>query len=1088
MAKRWRWSATPPPRRRNRGRDAIVSLIRFSINNGLIVNLLLVFVVVTGVLSWYAMPQEMFPVVEQDIVRITTVFEGAPPEEVEKQVTLPIEEEFDGLSDIDEIQSSSNEGLSSVTIKLKSGSDVDDFMRDARNRLDQIKDFPEEAEASELQRLETRFPVIFVSLYGDVSRPFLYDLADRIKRRLQAIPGTASVGVAGQRDWELWVVLQPEVLAANKVALSDVVQALRQNLRDLPGGSLQAQEGDILLRGEGYAPDPAGIAKVPLRTNASGGQLLLGQVATVQRRLEEAQTLGRFNGKPSVNLTVTKTADASTIDVSNAVRKLVGQLRGELPPGVHAGVFSDLSVYVKNRLDTVKSSGLVGLVLVLLSLYLFLNFRVALITAMGIPVSFLVAVIVLNYLGYTINMVSLFAFLIALGLIVDDAIIVNENIYRHMELGLSARQAAEIGTREVFWPVVASTATTVAAFLPMFAITGTMGVFIAVIPVVVSASLLGSLAEAFLVLPSHAADMLRVRKPRRKTRVDWGALLRRYTALLRHALHHRYIVAVATFCVLTIALVYAQTRLPFNLFGRVELGQFFVNIEAPNTYSLEDSARLAKQAERAVMDVVEPDELDTLLTNVGVSFIDFNRFRVGSRYVQLQINLSAAKASGLIERFVSPLVSMNFHASGSRVRGTEAIVNALRTRLQALPGIQRLSIVRPQGGPAGTDIEVGVAGPRSQVLRQHAERIAGFLRSLPGVYDVQHDMEVGKLEYRYSLNDRGRELGLTQQQISDAVRTGFLGLEAVYVTSDDERLPVRVIYDQQTRKRSDLRDLPITLSGGRTVYLGEVADIEVGRGLSVINRRDLRRLATVTAEVDDKVTTPLAVNDQVQQRFGAINDGGDYSLLFLGQKKEANESFRDMTRAGIISLAIIFFILGSLFKSLLDPLVVMLAIPFGIIGVIFGHAIFGYNLQFLSLIGLLALSGIVVNDSLILVDFAKRLRGEGMGRVDALVEAGRVRIRPILLTSITTFLGISPLIFFATGQTAFLSPMAVSLGFGLLFATVLILIVLPCLYLIADDARTLVCTQMRRALGKPDPEPEAPYCRVRDPEPRDSNP
>ncbi len=1058
-------------------------LIRFSINNGLIVNLLLAFVLVTGVLSWYALPQEMFPVVEQDIVRITTVFEGAPPEEVEKQVTLPIEEEFDGLSDIDEIQSSSNEGLSTVTIKLKPGSDVDDFMRDARNRLDQIKDFPEEAEASELQRLETRFPVIFVSLYGDVSRPYLYDLADRIKRRLQAIPGTASVGVAGQRDWELWVVLKPDVLAANQVALSDVVQALRQNLRDLPGGSLQAQEGDILLRGEGYAPDPAGIASVPLRTNAAGGQLLLGQVATVQRRLEEAQTLGRFNGKPSVNLTVTKTADASTIDVSDAVRKLVAQLRAELPPGVHAGVFSDLSVYVKNRLGTVKSSGLVGLMLVLFSLYLFLNFRVALITAMGIPVSFLIAVIVLHYLGYTINMVSLFAFLIALGLIVDDAIIVNENIYRHMELGLSARQAAEIGTREVFWPVVASTATTVAAFLPMFAITGTMGVFIAVIPVVVSASLLGSLAEAFLVLPSHAAEMLHVRKPRRKTRIDWNAWLRRYTVLLRHALHHRYVVAVATFCVLAIALVYAQTRLPFNLFGRVELGQFFVNIEAPNTYSLEDSARLAKQAERAVTDVIEPNELDTLLTNVGVSFIDFNRFRVGSRYVQLQVNLSAAKASGFIERFVSPLVSMNFHAGGSRVRSTEAIVNALRTRLQELPGIQRLSIVRPQGGPSGTDIEVGVTGPRSQVLRQHADRIASFLRSLPGVYDVQHDMEVGKLEYRYSLNDRGRELGLTQQQISDAVRTGFLGLEAVYVTSEDERLPVRVIYDQQTRKRSDLRDLPITLSGGRAVYLGQVADIEVGRGLSVINRRDLRRLATVTAEVDDKVTTPLTVNDQVQQRFGAVNDGGDYSLLFLGQKKEANESFRDMTRAGIISLAIIFLILGSLFKSLLDPLVVMLAIPFGIIGVIFGHGIFGYNLQFLSLIGLLALSGIVVNDSLILVDFAKRLRAEGMGRIDALVEAGRVRIRPILLTSITTFLGISPLIFFATGQTAFLSPMAVSLGFGLLFATVLILIVLPCLYLIADDGRNLVCTRLRRALGKPEPAPEAPYCRVRDPEP-----
>lgn len=1059
-------------------------LIRFSINNPLTVNLLLVFVVITGVLSWYAMPQEMFPVVEQDIVSITTVFEGAPPEEVEKQITLPIEEEFDGLSDIDEIYSASNEGLSSITIKLKPGSNVDDFLRDARNRLDQIKDLPEEAEASELQRLETRFPVIFVSLYGDVTRAYLFDLAERIKRRLQAIPGTASVGVAGQREWEFWVVVQPEVLAANNVALSDVVRALRDNLRDLPGGSLEAQEGDILLRGMGYAPDPEGIAQVPLRTDAQGGQLLLGQVATVERRLEEAETLGRFNGKPSVNLTVTKTADASTIDVSNRVRALVQQLRDELPPGVHAGVFSDLSVYVKNRLDTVKSSGLVGLVLVLLSLYLFLNFRVALITAMGIPISFLVAVIALHYLGHTINMVSLFAFLIALGLVVDDAIIVNENVYRHMELGTPARQAAAQGAHEVFWPVIASTATTVAAFLPMFAITGTMGAFIVVIPVVVSAALLGSLGEAFLVLPSHAAEMLRVRKRTRPTRIDWSGWLRRYTTVLRHALHHRYVVVLATFAVLIVALAYAQTRLPFNLFGRVELGQFFVNIEAPNTYSLEDSTRLAKQVEQAVMDVVEDDELQTLLTNVGVSFIDFNRFKVGSRYVQLQINLEPTRPEGFIERFVSPLVSMNFEAEGTRDRSTETIINAIRERMQTIPGIQRLSIVRPQGGPAGKDIEVGVAGPQAEVLRRHAEEISTFLNSLPGVYDVQHDMEVGKLEYRYTLNDRGRELGLTQQQISDAVRTGFLGLETVYVTSRDERLPVRLIYDEQTRKRSDLRDLPITLTGGRTVYLGEIADIEVGRALSVINRRDLRRLATVTAEVDDEVTTPLVVTEQLQQRFADINDqAGDYELLFLGQKKEANESFRDMTRAGIISLAIIFFILGTLFKSLLDPLVVMLAIPFGIIGVVFGHAMFGYNLQFLSMIGLLALSGIVVNDSLILVDFAKRLRAQGMDRIDAMVEAGRVRIRPILLTSITTFLGVSPLIFFATGQTAFLSPMAVSLGFGLLFATVLILVVLPSLYMIADDVRGHVCARLRRALGKPEPESPAPYCRLRDPEP-----
>ena len=415
-----------------------MGLIRFSIGNPLIVNLLLALVVVMGVLSWRAMPQEMFPVVELDMARVTTVFEGASPEEVEEQVTIPLEEEFDGMPDLDVMTSVSNEGLSTITLKLKPKADVDEFMRDLRSKLDLITDLPDEADEPELTRLETRFPVISVSLYGDASRAFLYDTADDVKRRLQQLPGVASVGIAGDRDWELWVVADPQLLAARGVSLDTLVRALRDNLRDLPGGSIEAREGDILLRGEGVAPDPDSLRRVVLRRSEAGGLLRLGAVARVELRLEEADTLGRFNGAPSVNLTVTKTADASTIDVSRRVRALVAALDRELPDSVRLGLFSDLSVYVQNRLDTVKSSGLVGLVLVLLSLYLFLNFRIALITAMGIPVSFLVAVMAIHYLGYTINMVSLFAFLIALGLIVDDAIIVNENIYRHMEQGLPA--------------------------------------------------------------------------------------------------------------------------------------------------------------------------------------------------------------------------------------------------------------------------------------------------------------------------------------------------------------------------------------------------------------------------------------------------------------------------------------------------------------------------------------------------------------------------------------------------------------------------------------------------------------------------
>ncbi|MCG8125225.1 MAG: efflux RND transporter permease subunit, partial [Candidatus Thiodiazotropha taylori] len=720
------------------------------------------------------------------------------------------------------------------------------------------------------------------------------------------------------------------------VSLNLISKALRNNLRDLPGGTLKSSGGDIRLRGMGVPPDSQQMATIVLRHNEMGGQLRLGDLAQVQLRHEEAQTLGRFNGKASVNLTLNKTSQASTIEVARLVRAYVAERQQSLPVGVKLGLFSDLSVYVKNRLETVKSSGIVGLALVLLALYLMLNFRVAFITALGIPVSFLVAVIALYMLGYSINMVSLFAFLIALGLIVDDAIIVSENVYRHLESGESPTYAATQGTREVYWPVVASTSTTIAAFMPMFAIGGTMGAFISVIPVVVTSSLMGSLLEAFGVLPSHAKEFLRRTKTRRKGRIDWSALNQRYTRLLRKCLDYRYPVAMLSVGVLAITVTFAATRVPFLLFGHVDVGQFCIIIEAPSTYSIDEASRLADKLEVTLMQTIGDDELETLLTNVGVTFIDFHRVRMGSRYIQLIVDLKKQKPQGFIERWISPVVSLQFSREGSRERSSAEVIDAVRQALQQIPGIQRMSILRAQGGPAGADLEVGILGESVAQISRSAELIRSFVQRLPGISDARQDMDPGKLEYRYELNERGRRLGLTQTQLADAVRTGFLGLKLSYVSWQDKRIPVRLIYDDELRQDAGaLSRLPITLDDGRTVYLGDVADIQEARGFNTINRRNLSRLATVTAEVDAKITTPNQVIEQIKSEFSTLPEGE--RIIFLGEKKQAQESMAGMKRAGIIALAVIFFILAALFKSLLDPLVVMFAIPFGAIGVIFGH-------------------------------------------------------------------------------------------------------------------------------------------------------
>ncbi len=1041
-------------------------LIRFSLRNPLITNLLLILIAIIGVLSWQSMPQEMFPVVKLDKIRIATVFEGAAPEEVEKQITIPIEQEFDGLADIDVMTSTSSEGLSNILIEFKPGTDIDNFIREASDTIDRITGLPEEAEKSSITRIQTRFPVISVAISGAITRGELQRVADDVKHRLLALPGVAGTGMAGNREWELWVEVDPEEIAARKITVNHVIDALKSNLRDGPGGVIHAREGDILLRGTGQEVSPEAITRLPLLANQTGGIVRLGDVAHVTRRLEEARTLARFNGRPSINMIVTKTAKASTIAVSDEVRALIDKLPRTLPPTVHARAYSDLSNYVRTRLNTVKSSGFVGLFLVLLSLYLFLNFRIALITALGIPVSFLFASIMLHQTGYTINMVSLFAFLIVLGMIVDDAIIVTENIYRHMENGLSRTEAAKRGAEEVFWPVVASTLTTIAAFLPMFAVGGTMGAFIAVIPVVVSFALLGSLLEAFIILPSHAYEYLHPEHRPRKRRswIDWPGLLKRYTSLMRQLLQHRYIVSTLTVCGLAIVITFAATRLPFELFGSFDTGQFYINVDAPNTYKLKDSRDLAIDIEQAIRSEIGQQELDSLLTNIGVTFIDFNTIRFESNTMQFIVDLTKRRPQGFIERWVTPVISMNFEKAGVRERSTAEVIDSIRNRLDEIPGIRRFSILKPRGGPAGPDVEVAVSGPEVNRLRELGDQVVQYLGTLSGVRDVRQDLEPGKIEFHYTLNERGKLLGLTQASLSTAVRIGFQGIEATQVNFGERLIPVRVLFPESWREdAAALSRLRLVLPGGRVVYLSDVANIESSRGASVVKRRGMLRLATITAEVDSNELTPNDVVRQLREHFTPIlNTQPGYDLLFLGQKREAQQSVNDLIRAMFIALALIFFILAALFKSLLEPLVVMFAIPFGIIGIIFGHTLMGLHLQFLSLIGFLALSGIIVNDSLILVDFSNKLRASGWDRIEAMVEACRVRIRPILLTSITTFLGISPMIFFSTGQTAFLAPMAVSLGFGLLFATVLILVAVPCFTLIADDLRNV----LRSATGR----------------------
>ena len=1035
-------------------------MIDYSIKNPLVVNLFLFLVVIVGVISWQSMPEEMFPVVEKDAIKITTEYDGASPEEVEKQVTIPIEDTLDNIEDIDFYYSTSSEGSSEVTIRLKPEADVDELLRTVRDLVDAIDGFPEEAEEPQISKDKTRFPVISVSIFGETRQSLLFSNAKKIKQKIMQLDGVAGVGIAGNRDDEIWVIINPSIISAKKISTKEIISALRSNIRDLPGGSVKSLEGDILLRGLGSSSIKS-IENITLKNNDIGGQLLLKEVASIEQRLEDEKSVGRFNGKKAVNMSITKTAEASVFDVSKGVRETIKNY--SLPSGLKVSVFSDFSKNVKTRLDTVKSSGIIGLTLLLLSLYYFLNSRVAFITAFGIPVSFLVAAFGMYIFGFTINMISLFAFLVALGMIVDDAIIVTENTYRHIENGMDPIAASKIGAKEVFWPIVASTFTTIAAFLPMLSISGTLGKFIEVIPLVVTVALLGSLMEAFVVLPSHCASFLKKPNKRNEKKEKWKKALLIYEKVLKISINNRYLVSSITVGVLCVVIAFAVTRIPYYQFGKVDSGQFFINAEASITSSLRDTEKLAIKIEEAILAELPENELESLHTNVGVTFKDLNSYDLGSHYIQIVISLKNMSPQGFVDYAVTPLFNMSFESYGERDRSEKEIINTLRVKLSSIAGLQKFAVKKVEGGPGGYDIVIGVTGQEQKKLTSYAKDIESFLSQIDGVKDVNQDQDPGKVEFKYKINNRGKELGLTQAQIAESVRTGYLGLETAYFNLDGERVPVRLIYSQKYRNDSSkLEQLPIILESGKTIYLAEVADTELSRGMNTVKRRDGQRLATIRADVEPSIITPLEVTAIFDKKYKKIFQNDEsYDYMYLGEKKRSRENFADMKKTAFISLAIIFFILAVLFKTIIDPLVVLFSIPFAIVGVILGHIIFDYNLQFLSVIGLLALIGIVVNDSLILIDFLKKQRFAGKDKIEATIEACNVRARPIILTSVTTFLGISPLIFFATGQTKFLSPMAVSLGFGLLFATILILIVLPCFYLIMDDVKNSILKKMK---------------------------
>ncbi len=1013
--------------------------------------------------------REVFPEITPNIVSIAVIYPGATPTEVELGVCQRIEEAVASITGVDKVTASAAEGSGSVIVETLQDADVNRVLNDIKNRIDAISNFPAEIEQPIVSRLVVRKEVINVSISGEISELSLKRLAERTRDSLTDLAEVSQVELAAVRDYEVSIEIGEEALRRHALTFDQVANAIRRGSLDLPAGAIKASEGQTLLRIQGQAYQQEDFEKISVLTQPDGSEVLLGSIATVIDGFADQDLQTRFDGTPSALLKVFRVGNQDAIVITSAVKKWVTE-RGQdmMPDGVSMTTWRDESVILKGRIDLLMKNAGQGLILVFVILTLFLQLRLAIWVAIGIPVAFLGAVAFMPMADVSINMISLFAFLLVLGIVVDDAIIVGENITRHRRLGASPMLASLRGAREVRYPVFASVLTTIVAFLPMlFSVPGSDAQVWRVIPLIVLPVLALSLIESQLCLPSHLALMSDSNPARPwlgsrilgwaqahvQTMLEW-VVKRIYQPALETCLRWRYTtVSTAVVILAVVAAMVAAGKPRFVFFPTVEGDNIVIALTMPQGTPLETSAKAIAAIERqarevcAEYDQARPSDdklLQHMLATVGSQPYAREQARNGG-------NRDAQFQSG------SHLGELNLQLLPSERRdpSSDEIMSTLRERVGTIPDAVELTYTTSFFS-TGKDIDLELYHADMDTLRAAISDLESELRAMPEIKDVTNSFRLGKRELELHIKPSAEPLGLRQADLARQVRQAFYGEEAQRIQRGRDDVRVMVRYPEEERKSlADLDNMRIRTANGDEVPLRMVADTVSGRSFSTITRVNQKRSLRVSGEIDenDPNADATAINarlrDVVMPSIVARYDG--LSWRFEGDQKKKTELLIALAGGFAIALFAMYALIAIPLQSFLQPLLIITAIPFGFVGAALGHMLTGYDLSILSMFGVIALSGIVVNDNIVLVDWINRRRRDHDSLLEAVRTAGAARFRPILLTSLTTFFGLLPLLLEESMQARFLVPMGVSLAFGVLFATLITLVLVPCLYLILAD-------------------------------------
>ncbi|MDX1406126.1 MAG: efflux RND transporter permease subunit [Woeseiaceae bacterium] len=1024
-------------------------MISWFARNSVAANLLMVSIMAGGLLALNdGIRLEIFPFSDPDTVTVSVPLRGATPEDVELGVAVRIEEAVQDLEGIDKIRSISVEGSTRVWIEIDADYDPRELLDDIKSRVDAINVFPADTEKPVISLAQRSWPVISVVIAGDYSEDEIRLYAERVRDDLLRVDGITKVSLGSVRRYEIAVEASADRLREYNLTLADIARAIRDSSLDISAGNVRTEGGDVLIRSKGQAYRRGEFEEIVVKTNPDGSIVRVSDVAQVIDGFEEESLRTRFNGKFAAFVDVERVGDQSAIEISETVRNYIASKQDSLPVGMELSYWDDDSSRLKDRLGIMTNSAVQGSVLVILLLSLFLRPAVAIWVFLGIPISFLGAFIVLYFFDISLNLMSAFGFIIVLGIVVDDAIVTGENVYSHMRQGDTGLSAAIQGTKEVAIPVTFGILTTIAAFMPLAFIEGRMGEVFAPIPAVVIPVLLFSLVESKLILPAHLKHIHLHEHDQKATGFQaWQSrfadrfeelIVKYYDPALKFCLRHRYS-TVATFAgvliILVMLIVSGWTR--FVMFERVEgetaTATLTMPVGTPFSVTSRHAEKLVEAAQELQEKYTDPETGQSMLTNILSSVGSGGRSN-GSHLARVQIE-------------TVPRQDRTIPFSVARMN------DEWRDLAGPIPGAENLNF-RASFFRAGDPIDVQFSGNSLETLNTIGEETKKFLATIPGVFEIADSLSDGKEELQIELSPQGHLLGLTRNDIVNQVGQAFKGLQAQRIQRgrDDIRVLVRYPIDER-RTIASLNEMLITAPNGRLVPLANVATIEPGRGPSQISRIDGYRVLNVTADVDkDNTNMVVLLNDLEAFLAQLLVKYPSVSYTLEGEQARQAETFGSLQLGVVVVLFAIYCMLALPLKSYVQPLIVMSVIPFGIIGAVIGHWIMGVTLTILSILGLLALIGVVVNDSLVLVDFVnQRHRSAGESLRSAVERAGVVRFRPVMLTSITTFFGLTPLLMDQSSSAQFLIPMAISLGFGILFATMITLILVPTNLVIADD-------------------------------------